>query len=213
MKNHSCNLHAPLCVIFCLHSVDVARYAALIQTKSSTNCDVHLTESISFTIKVSEADETITKKEPWEAVMELAARKARAVAESGLEEEDVIVIGADTVVAVDGKILGKPHSKEEAEEMLRLLSGRVHQVCTGVALLSRNQGSWRERTFYEETQVEMYPITEEEIREYVATGEPMDKAGAYGIQGRAAIFVKGIQGDYNNVVGLPVGRLYQELKR
>ena len=162
---------------------------------------------ISFTIKVSEADETITKKEPWEAVMELAARKARAVAESGLEEEDVIVIGADTVVAVDGKILGKPHSKEEAEEMLRLLSGRVHQVCTGVALLSRNQGSWRERTFYEETQVEMYPITEE------ATGEPMDKAGAYGIQGRAAIFVKGIQGDYNNVVGLPVGRLYQELKR
>lgn len=97
--------------------------------------------------------------------------------------------------------------------MLRLLSGRVHQVCTGVALLSRNQGSWRERTFYEETQVEMYPITEEEIREYVATGEPMDKAGAYGIQGRAAIFVKGIQGDYNNVVGLPVSRLYQELKR
>ena len=154
---------------------------------------------ISFTIKVSEADETITKKEPWEAVMELAARKARAVTESGLEEEDVIVIGADTVVAVDGKILGKPHSKEEAEEML--------------ALLSRNQGSWRERTFYEETQVEMYPITEEEIREYVATGEPMDKAGAYGIQGRAAIFVKGIQGDYNNVVGLPVSRLYQELKR
>ena len=168
---------------------------------------------ISFTIKVSEADETITKKEPWEAVMELAARKARAVTESGLEEEDVIVIGADTVVAVDGKILGKPHSKEETEEMLRLLSGRVHQVCTGVALLSRNQGSWRERTFYEETQVEMYPITEEEIREYVATGEPMDKAGAYGIQGRAAIFVKGIQGDYNNVVGLPVSRLYQELKR
>ena len=168
---------------------------------------------ISFIIKVSEADETITKKEPWEVVMELAARKARAVTESGLEEEDVIVIGADTVVAVDGKILGKPHSKEEAEEMLRLLSGRVHQVCTGVALLSRNQGSWRERTFYEETQVEMYPITEEEIREYVATGEPMDKAGAYGIQGRAAIFVKGIQGDYNNVVGLPVSRLYQELKR
>ena len=168
---------------------------------------------ISFTIKVSEADETITKKEPWEAVMELAARKARAVTESGLEEEDVIVIGADTVVAVDGKILGKPHSKEEAEEMLRLLSGRVHQVCTGVALLSRNQGSWRERTFYEETQVEMYPITEEEIREYVATGEPMDKAGAYGIQGRAAIFVKGIRGDYNNVVGLPVSRLSQELKR
>lgn len=78
---------------------------------------------ISFTIKVSEADETITKKEPWEAVMELAARKARAVAESGLEEEDVIVIGADTVVAVDGKILGKPHSKEEAEEMLRFFPG------------------------------------------------------------------------------------------
>ena len=167
---------------------------------------------ISFTIKVSEADETITKKEPWEAVMELAARKARAVTESGLEEEDVIVIGADTVVAVDGKILGKPHSKEEAEEMLRLLSGRVHQVCTGVALLSRNQGSWRERTFYEETQVEMYPITEEEIREYVATGEPMDKAGAYGVQGKGALLVERLEGDFFNVMGLPVLRLSRMLE-
>lgn len=128
-----------------------------------------------------------------------------------IETED-IVLGSDTIVSLDGKILGKPADEEEASRMLRLLAGRTHEVYTGVALLTRQNGELREKVFYEKAQVEMYPMSEEEIRSYIATGEPMDKAGAYGIQGRAAIYIKGIAGDYHTVVGLPVARVYQELK-
>ncbi|MDO5426185.1 MAG: Maf family protein [Eubacteriales bacterium] len=166
---------------------------------------------IPFEVITSQTEEIITKETPGEAVMELALQKARAVAERLCT--DAIVIGADTVVAIDGKILGKPADEADAKRMLELLSGRTHEVCTGVALLIREGERLRETVFFEGTQVEMYPITEEEILSYIATGEPMDKAGAYAIQGRAAIFVKGIKGDYANVVGLPVGRLYQELKK
>ena len=119
-----------------------------------------------------------------------------------------LVIGADTVVCCEGKILGKPHSREAAAEMLTALQGRSHEVYTGVTLYSQSETV----TFFECTQVEFYPMTEVEISEYIDSKEPMDKAGAYGIQGLGARFVKGIRGDYNNVVGLPVGRLYQELK-
>ena len=119
-----------------------------------------------------------------------------------------LVVGADTVVCCEGKILGKPHSREAAAEMLTALQGRSHEVYTGVTLYSQSETV----TFFECTQVEFYPMTEVEISEYIDSKEPMDKAGAYGIQGLGARFVKGIRGDYNNVVGLPVGRLYQELK-
>ncbi len=118
------------------------------------------------------------------------------------------MIGADTVVCCEGKILGKPHSREAAAEMLTALQGRSHEVYTGVTLYSQSETV----TFFECTQVEFYPMTEVEISEYIDSKEPMDKAGAYGIQGLGARFVKDIRGDYNNVVGLPVGRLYQELK-
>lgn len=164
---------------------------------------------LSFTVQVSEADETVTERKPDKIVEELALRKAMAVAESVTEGT---VIGADTIVAMDGRILGKPGTKEQAAKMLRLLSGKTHQVYTGVALLSKKDGREIRRVFSERTDVTFYPVGEDEIDRYVATGEPMDKAGAYGIQGRAAIFVRGIHGDYNNVVGLPVARLYQELK-
>ena len=120
----------------------------------------------------------------------------------------VLVIGADTVVCCEGKVLGKPHSREMAAEMLTALQGRSHEVYTGVTLRSKSETV----TFFECTQVEFYPMTEAEISYYIDSKEPMDKAGAYGIQGLGARFVKGIRGDYNNVVGLPVGRLYQELK-
>ena len=174
-----------------------------------------------FEVLVSEADETIETETPGEMVEVLSKRKAAAVAEEikgqGFTEESVLLVGADTMVAIDGKKLGKPKDEKGAEEMLEELSGRTHQVYTGVTLIrlkkAENGSILQEsRTFSEGTDVSFYPLTKEEIRSYIATGEPMDKAGAYGIQGKAAVFVKEIKGDYNNVVGLPIARLYQELK-
>ena len=174
-----------------------------------------------FEVLVSEADETIETETPGEMVEVLSERKAAAVAEEikkqGFAEESVLLVGADTMVAIDGKKLGKPKDEKGAEEMLEELSGRTHQVYTGVTLIrlrkAENGSILQEsRTFSEGTDVSLYPLTKEEIRSYIATGEPMDKAGAYGIQGKAAVFVKEIKGDYNNVVGLPIARLYQELK-
>lgn len=164
-----------------------------------------------FTVAVSSVEEVITKTVPWEVVMELSAQKAMDVKKQ--QKEDCIVIGADTIVVYDdgngGNILGKPKSEEEAFEMLNRLQGNVHQVYTGVTLCFGEEVM----SFYECTKVYVYEMTKEQIQEYIKTGEPMDKAGAYGIQGRFAAFVKGIEGDYNNVVGLPVGRVYQELVR
>ena len=173
-----------------------------------------------FEVVVSEADETIDTESPQKMVEELSKRKAEAVEElvrKQGKETEVLLVGADTMVAIDGKKLGKPAGEKEAEEMLKTLSGRSHQVYTGVTLLrlkKQEDGSYQkmQKTFSEKTEVSFYPMTEAEIHAYLASGEPMDKAGAYGIQGKAAVFVKGIQGDYNNVVGLPVARLYQELK-
>ena len=174
-----------------------------------------------FEVLVSEADETIETETPGEMVEVLSERKAAAVAEEikrqGFAEESVLLVGADTMVAIDGKKLGKPKDEKGAEEMLEELSGRTHQVYTGVTLIrlrkAENGSILQEsRTFSEGMDVSFYPLTKEEIRSYIATGEPMDKAGAYGIQGKAAVFVKEIKGDYNNVVGLPIARLYQELK-
>lgn len=174
-----------------------------------------------FEVLVSEADETIETETPVEMVEVLSERKAAAVAEEikrqGFAEESILLVGADTMVAIDGKKLGKPKDEKGAEEMLEELSGRTHQVYTGVTLIrlkkAENGSILQEsRTFYEGTDVSFYPLTKEEIRSYIATGEPMDKAGAYGIQGKAAVFVKEIKGDYNNVVGLPIARLYQEVK-
>lgn len=127
---------------------------------------------------------------------------------NGKRQPELLVIGADTVVCCEGKILGKPHDREAAVEMLAALQGRSHEVYTGVTLYHQRETV----TFFECTQVEFYPMTEAEISDYIDSKEPMDKAGAYGIQGLGARFVKDIRGDYNNVVGLPVGRLYQELK-
>lgn len=155
---------------------------------------------IPFTVRSADIDETMDpKKDPFTEVARVSREKALAVAR---EPEDVVV-AADTVVVLDGKVLGKPHSPEEAKEMLRSLSGRVHQVMTGLTVLRGSaciSGT-------EVTQVRFRPLLEPEIDDYVATGEPMDKAGAYGIQGGAARFIPGIQGDYYNVMGLPVCRL------
>jgi septum formation protein len=156
-------------------------------------------------IRVSEADETLPEGiSPEKAVEYLASVKAHAVK----REKDELVIAADTVVALDGKILGKPRDEKEAFEMLSLLSGKKHTVYTGVCLLYNE----KEEIFSDSTGVEFYPLTDGEILKYIETGEPMDKAGAYGIQGKGCVFVKGIKGDYFNVMGLPVSKLNQKLK-
>ena len=161
-----------------------------------------------FRIDAPDVDETCSLP-PREAVKELSRRKALAAAKL---HPGCVILAADTLVSVDEKALGKPQDAEDAFRMLSGLQGRTHQVYTGVALVKKQTGKTEVSSFFEQTDVTMYPMGEEEIRGYIATSEPKDKAGAYGIQGRAAIFVKEIRGDYNNVVGLPIGRLYQELK-
>ena len=172
-----------------------------------------------FEVCVSQVEEKITKTIPWEVVEELSAQKAEDVFERMQEsasgaKEPLLVIGADTIVACDGRILGKPSDREDAAAMLKLLQGRSHHVYTGVTVcLRKADGKIVRSTFHEATEVTFYPMTEEEIQWYVDSGEPMDKAGSYGIQGLCARYISQITGDYNNVVGLPVGRLYQEVRK
>lgn len=179
-----------------------------------------------FIIEVSDADENIQADHPGELVEELSHRKAAAVARHYQNTADsvtgqhqntadaVTVIGADTVVAVDGEVLGKPYGEEGAFRMLRSLSGRTHQVYTGVSLLLIAEGRLvAEEKFHVCTDVTMREISDGEIRRYISTGEPMDKAGAYGIQGKAAVFISGICGDYYNVVGLPLCETVCRLRR
>ena len=165
---------------------------------------------LAFTVKPACGEERGRGALAWEHVEELALQKAEEIAEEA--GENVIVIGADTLVFLDGKPMGKPQDEKEAARMLSALQGRTHQVYTGVALIWSRGGEQRRRSFHECTDVTVYPMTQEEILAYIRTGEPMDKAGAYGIQGLFARHIQKIDGDYNNVVGLPVGRLYQEMK-
>ncbi len=163
-----------------------------------------------FTVMVSDREEKKQGLSPAGLVEELSRQKAEDIA--GRVPAGTLVIGADTTVAVDGETLGKPQTPEEAVSMLTRLAGRSHQVYTGVTIVEKGEDGNREVTFSEETLIHLYPMTKEEIASYVATGDPMDKAGAYGIQGAFAAHVKGIEGCFYNVMGLPVGRLYQEMK-
>ena len=195
---------------------------------------------LSFQVLPSDCEEICSLDRPEDLVEELARQKAENVAERVGKEhfqsgehalaapgenaceqltEDVrqpiLVLGADTVVALNGRILGKPADEKQAFDMLQALQGDSHQVYSGVALFLLSGDTRRverSKTFHVKTQVDVYPMTEEEIRRYIATGEPMDKAGAYGIQGSFAAYIRGIVGDYYNVVGLPVSRLVHELQ-
>ena len=158
-----------------------------------------------FTICVADIDETMDPSKP---AADEVARVSRCKALAVHRGEDAVVIAADTIVVCQGKVLGKPHTPEEAVQMLSLLSGRDHQVMTGVTVLRGSQ----ERVVTEITDLHFRELTEKEIRRYVNSGEPMDKAGAYGIQGGAALFCEKMAGDYYNVMGLPVCRLGQILK-
>ena len=163
-----------------------------------------------FTVQPAMGEERITQKSPAAVVMELSRQKAEEIA--AVQTEDCIIIGADTVVARGEKIMGKPKDAADAKQMLRSIADDCHQVYTGVTLI-RTGAHPQSVTFQEKTDVYLYPISDAELDAYIASGEPMDKAGAYGIQGDFAIYVKRIVGDYYNVVGLPIGRVYQELKR
>ena len=169
---------------------------------------------LKFSVVVSGGEEKAETSDPAETVEKLSLDKASAVADLlQAEKEPQLIIGADTVVACDGEILGKPSDREDAFRMLWKLQVQTHQVYTGVTLLLKKKHTWQAHTFSEKTDVQFYPVSREELLAYIETGEPMDKAGSYGIQGGFGIYVKGICGDYNNVVGLPVGRLVYELKK
>lgn len=162
--------------------------------------------NLSFTCEPADIVENIPDgTAPCEAVKMLAHQKAAAVYEKHPADT---VLGSDTIVTIDGRILGKPKDEAEAAVMLRTLSGRKHKVYTGVSLMSPAG----EDLFATETVVEFYPLSDKEIAEYIATGDPMDKAGAYGIQGPGCALVKGIDGDYFSVMGLPIAEVVRRLK-
>lgn len=184
---------------------------------------------LEFEIVPAKGEEIITETRPDAVVMELSRQKAREVAamvrdyaeahQDIMTPQDMLVIGADTVVAAENEegimqILGKPKDEADAYRMLSMLSGKVHAVYTGVTLVFLDKGGKvGEHCFYEKTDVHMREMSELEINRYIATGEPMDKAGAYGIQGKCAIYIEKIDGDYNNVVGLPISAIYHELQK
>ena len=161
-----------------------------------------------FIVIPSDIDEGVPNNIEIEKSPEyLAVKKAKHIYENGHKND--VVIGCDTGVFIDGKMLGKPKNKEDAKQMLTELSGRKHKVITGCCICTNSKVN----SFSQVTEVEFYELTEEEIESYIATGEPMDKAGAYAIQGKCAIYIDKIEGDYNNVVGLPVSRIYRELQK
>lgn len=161
---------------------------------------------IPYTVRTADVNEsTITTSDPYKKVTELAKLKGRSLP---LGSDREVILSADTLIALDEEILEKPKTKEEAYDMISSLSGKIHEVLTGVTLRSKN----KERTFVECTKVEFWPLSEEDIRAYINTDEPYDKAGAYGIQSLGAIFVKQLIGDYYNVMGLPLSKVVRELK-
>jgi septum formation protein len=170
----------------------------------------------SFDVKTADFDESqVSLEKPSEGVQALALGKATAAAEATSVDAPTVFLGSDTVVALNDAVMGKPADEEDAKAMLRSLSGKTHVVYTGVALVEKNERGEivSNETFVEATEVTFFKLSEEEIDWYVGTGEPMDKAGAYGIQGLGRVLVEGIRGDYETVVGLPAARVYRALRK
>ena len=183
----------------------------ILASQSARRRDILENLGIKFDIKVSRVDESMDPHiSAGENVEAVSLRKAMAVeTELGiLPEDDTLIIASDTVVVCDGAILGKPRDKAHATEMMRMLSGRRHSVISGIAVIYRG----KRISAHEETEVEFRALSDSDIEAYVSTDEPYDKAGGYGIQDKASVFVRGIHGDYLNVVGLPVFRLFQLLE-
>ena len=181
----------------------------ILASKSPRRRELLAQIGVTFTVEISDADEHVCGDDPSEIVQELALRKAEAAA-ARHAGESVTVIGADTIVVHADTILGKPKDADDARRMLRELSGNVHQVYTGVCVIRGDGERAGTHTFAERTDVFVAPLTDAEIDMYIETGEPFDKAGSYGIQGFFARHIEKIDGDYFNVVGLPVGRLWRD---
>ncbi|MBR5544778.1 MAG: septum formation protein Maf [Clostridia bacterium] len=176
----------------------------VLASKSPRRSEILKNAGYDFVVRVADADETIPDgTKPEDAVVFLAARKAMAVPRA----DDETVLGADTIVVLDDKILGKPKDREDAYNMLKALSGRAHSVFTGVCIVENGKSM----TFAEETRVEFLALSDDEIYRYIDTNDCYDKAGAYGIQGYASKFVRRIDGDYFNVVGLPISAIFEKV--
>ena len=186
----------------------MSNYRLILASGSPRRKEILENQEIPFEVVKSGREEKTKETIPPKVVRDLSEQKALDVYDQIQGRQNIIILSADTVVAKDGEILGKPENEEDAVRMLTLLQGSTHEVYTGVTLLLCAEDV---KTIHiqEKTEVTMYPMTEEEIRSYVSSGEPMDKAGAYAIQGKCAVFVEKINGDYNNVVGLPVAKIFQ----
>lgn len=178
----------------------------ILASESPRRREILASTNINFTTKAIATKEYIDPSLPLaQAIEQVALQKALAVQPSVPND---IILGADTIVYVDGEILGKPHTHDEAVSMLKKLSGKTHQVITGVAIIERD----KQELFHEVSDVTFFALTDEEIEEYVNSKEPLDKAGAYAIQGKGAILVAKINGDYYNIVGLPIAQVYRRLQ-
>lgn len=191
----------------------VNMYRIILASESPRRKEIMETMGIPFVTVPSNVEEVVEETEPAEMVKALAAKKVRHVADQlAKEEEDRIIIGADTMVFYQDHALGKPKDKEDAARMLRLLSDSVHEVFTGVHIIIRRNGYEDSNiSFAVCTKVVVQPLTTEQIEDYIATGEPMDKAGAYAIQGKFGIHIREISGDYYNIVGFPIAQIYAQL--
>ena len=213
----------------------------VLASKSPRRKELFQQMEVPFEIQPSVGEEHITTSDPEKAVVQLAEQKAQEIAmlymnimdaqvsstvQWMMEERDqefnkemnqkvdgYMIVGADTIVVHDGEILGKPKDEEDAIAMLEKLSGKTHQVYTGVCQILLTSNGMDSHSFFEKTDVTVHPLRYSEIRSYVSSGDCMDKAGSYGIQGKFALYIKKIDGDYNNVVGLPISKLYQETRR
>ncbi|MGN0507379.1 MAG: Maf family protein [Lachnospiraceae bacterium] len=187
------------------------KYRVVLASGSPRRKEILGQVGVEFTCRTSGKEEVIRSTDPKEVVLELSAMKAEDVADA--EEGPVLVLGADTVVAYRGQILGKPKDRADAIRMISSFAGETHEVYTGVCMIIKEEdGTKKTLSFAETTGVTVYPMTTGEIETYVDSGEPMDKAGAYAVQGLFAPYIKSISGDYYNIVGFPIAGIYQRLK-
>ncbi len=189
------------------------KYDVILASGSPRRKEILEMQGIAFRVIKSVAEEETNETEPDKVVCDLSQRKASEIAEREAFPNDTIIIAADTIVAYQNTIMGKPSDEADAKHMLYLLQGNTHQVYTGVTVILIKESQRKEIQFFTCTDVTMYEMTQEEIQSYIQSGEPMDKAGAYAIQGYCARYIQSIRGDYLNVVGLPLSRLIHELKK
>ncbi len=193
-------------------------YQIILASESPRRKEIMENMGIPYQVMASNVKEEVEELIPDQMVQALAKLKTDTIKEQVRKrsdvDKDIILIGADTMVFFEEHALGKPKDREDAARMLRMLSDKVHEVCTGVSIVIMTQdGSEKNISFAVSTKVRVNPLTEKQIQEYIATGEPMDKAGAYAIQGKFGIFIKEIEGDYYNIVGFPIAEIYAVMLR